>query len=137
MADLATLRERLAVNLRTIPALATRTFAYEPATKKEPLAWIGLSSPAADYDTVFGRVSDWYFTVTVIASRAAGDPHAQAKLDPFLSTTGTSSVIRAIETDVTLAGNAHLLIVDEPDTEPIDDGDLQFVGARWRVRVTA
>jgi hypothetical protein len=66
-----------------------------------------------NYDDVFKRGMQTYtFNVLVIVGRV-DERTAQNKLDSFCSSTGTSSIKLAIESDKTLGGNAFDVRVTE------------------------
>jgi len=109
MASIATLREKLATNLATIPGL--RTSAFLPDNPSPPIAIVMPST--INYDDVFKRGMQTYtFNVLVIVGRV-DERTAQNKLDSFCSSTGTSSIKLAIESDKTLGGNAFDVRVTE------------------------
>lgn len=139
MADVTTLVNALVVNVKTISDLAHRTYAYEPASLKEPLAWVVLDPDGAggEYDQVLGNGAWWTFVVTAIAGRAASDNLAMGRVYAYLSSTGTKSLKLAIETDVTLGGSAHTLLVEDPQMDSVASDGAEYLVARVRVRVLA
>lgn len=139
MADVTTLANALVANVKTISDLARRTYAYEPAILKEPLAWVVLDpdGTGGEFDQVLGNVAWWSFVVTAIAGRAAADNLAMGRVYAYVSSTGTKSLKRAIETDVTLGGAAHTLLVEDPQVDSVASDGAEYLAARVRVRVLA
>jgi hypothetical protein len=70
---------------------------------------------------------------------AIDDIAAQQTLDAYLSSTGTSSVVVAIESDLTLGGACNSLIVRECRgyTEFSRPDGATLIGAEWDVEVHA
>jgi hypothetical protein len=102
MASVSELRTGIATNLATITGL--RTSAFMPDNPNPPIAVVMPSS--ISYDDVFKRGMQTYvFNVLVIVDRVA-ERTAQIKLDGFVSSTGSSSIKRAIESDKSLGGKA-------------------------------
>jgi hypothetical protein len=102
MASVSELRTGIATNLATISGL--RTSAFMPDNPNPPIAVVMPSS--ISYDDVFKRGMQTYiFNVLVIVDRVA-ERTAQIKLDGFVSSTGSSSIKRAIESDKSLGGKA-------------------------------
>lgn len=102
MASVGTLRTQLATNLATISGL--RTNSTMPDNPNPPVAIVMPTS--ITYDDTFHRGMQTYqFIVLVIVGRA-DERTAQNSLDAFISSTGSSSIKLAIESDKTLGGNA-------------------------------
>ena len=102
MASVSELRTGIATNLATITGL--RTSSFMPDNPNPPIAVVMPSS--ISYDDVFKRGMQTYiFNVLVIVGRV-DERTAQSNLDGFVSSTGASSVKRAIEVDKTLGGKA-------------------------------
>jgi hypothetical protein len=102
MASVSELRTGIATNLATITGL--RTSSFMPDNPNPPIAVVMPSS--ISYDDVFKRGMQTYiFNVLVIVGRV-DERTAQSNLDGFVSSTGSSSVKRAIEVDKTLGGKA-------------------------------
>lgn len=102
MASVGTLRTKLATNLATISGL--RTNSTMPDNPNPPVAIVMPTS--ITYDDTFHRGMQTYqFIVLVIVGRA-DERTAQNSLDAFISSTGSSSIKLAIESDKTLGGNA-------------------------------
>lgn len=102
MATVSELRTGVATNLATISGL--RTAATMPDLPNPPIA---LVTPISiEYDKAFGQGMTIYtMTVTVIVGRVS-ERTAQNTLDAYCSSTGASSIKKAIESDVTLGGKA-------------------------------
>lgn len=102
MASVGTLRTQLATNLATITGL--RTNSTMPDNPNPPVAIVMPTS--ISYDDTFHRGMQTYqFIVLVIVGRA-DERTAQNSLDAFISSTGSSSIKLAVESDKTLGGYA-------------------------------
>lgn len=100
MASVSSIRTGLATRLGTISGL--RTSAFMPDNPNPPIAVVMPSS--VSYDDTFKRGMQTYvFNVLVIVGRV-DERTAQSNLDAYVSSTGTSSIKRAIEGDKTLGG---------------------------------
>ena len=100
MASVSSIRNGLATRLGTITGL--RTSAFMPDNPNPPIAVVMPSS--VSYDDTFKRGMQTYvFNVLVIVGRV-DERTAQSNLDAYVSSTGTSSIKRAIEGDKTLGG---------------------------------
>lgn len=109
MTTLADLRSGLGTNLATISGL--RVSEDLPEQINPPMAVVGLQS--IEYDQSFQRGLVVYrFQIPLLAARAS-DRRAQITLDNFMSTTGSSSVKVAVESDKTLGGAAFDVRVTE------------------------
>jgi hypothetical protein len=109
MADISTIRDGLAANLATITGL--RTAAQIPDQPNPPIAIVQLQRVA--YDGAFkGGMTTYDFIVSVIVGRVA-EREAGKRLDAFASSTGASSIKRAIESNRTLSGVVFDLRVSE------------------------
>jgi hypothetical protein len=100
MASVSSIRTGIATRLGTIAGL--RTSAFMPDNPNPPIAVVMPSS--VSYDDTFKRGMQTYvFNVLVIVGRV-DERTAQSNLDAYVSSTGTSSIKRAIEGDKTLGG---------------------------------
>jgi len=116
MASVSSIRTGLATRLGTITGL--RTSAFMPDNPNPPIAVVMPSS--VSYDDVFKRGMQTYvFNVLVIVGRV-DERTAQSNLDAYVSSTGTSSIKRAIEGDKTLGG----VVFDTRVTEMRNYGQL-------------
>ena len=107
--SISTIRNKLAVNLATVPGL--RTSDYVPDDPKPPVAVV--MPPTIKFDIAMGRGLDEYeFIVTVIVGKQS-ERAAQRLLDSLCAPKGSGSVKTAIEIDRTLAGNVQDLRVTE------------------------
>ncbi len=103
MASITDLRAGIAANLATISGL--RAAAEIPDQPNPPVAVVQLAD--VDYDQTFNRGMTLYnFDVTVLVGRAS-ERSAQRALDAYCSSTGTSSIKLAIESNRTLSGIAY------------------------------
>lgn len=87
-----------------------RSLPYLSDTFTPPIALVGIDG--ADYHMAMGApaLTVYQFTVFLIVSRV-DDRSAIPNLEAYMSTTGTTSVIAAIEADVTLGGVVDDVIV--------------------------
>lgn len=139
MALVETLATQLASSLGTISSLKGRITDYEPEKLAPPAGIISIDPDelGGEYDSVFGGVSWWRFTVRVVCG-AYSDRNAQRFLYRLISSTGTDSMKTALEADRTLGGNAHLLLVEDPKIDStFEIGDQKYYAAILVVRVLA
>ena len=130
MALLSELRTGLATNLATISGL--RTAAVMPDNPSPPIAIIQPDS--INFDDTFQRGMHTYtFTVIVLVGRVA-ERSAQNAIDAFCSSTGASSIKRAIESDKTLGGKAFdLRVTDMRAYASIAVGEVNYLAAEFIV----
>ena len=127
------MRAGIANNLRTISGL--RTSVDIPDNPNPPIAVIGLDRVI--YDLAYqGGVHEYFFIVTVIASRAS-DRWAQRRLDDYTAT-GANSVKKAIESEKTLGGAAFDVRVTEmTNVGAVSLGEVSYLTADFAVTVYA
>ena len=130
MALLSELRTGIATNLATISGL--RTTAVMPDNPNPPIAIIQPDS--INFDNTFQRGMQTYtFTVIVLVGRVA-ERSAQNAIDAFCSSTGSSSIKRAIESDKTLGGKAFdLRVTDMRAYASIAVGEVNYLAAEFIV----
>jgi len=130
MADINELREKIALNLRTISGLRSSTTV--PDNPSPPIAII--LPQTISYDDSFQRGTTTYqFIVTVIVGRA-DDRSAQNKLDSFVSSTGTASIKLAIESDRSLGGKAFdVRVVEMRNYGSIVISEVTYLSAEFTV----
>ena len=130
MASLSDLRTGLATNLATITGL--RTAATIPDNPNPPIAII--SPVAITYDSVYGRgMQEYQFTVTVLVGLVA-ERSNQNKIDAYCSSTGSSSIKLAIESDKSLGGKAFDVRVTEMRAySSVTVGDVKYLAAEFTV----
>ena len=132
--SISTIRNKLAVNLATVPGL--RTSDYVPDDPKPPVAVV--MPPTIKFDIAMGRGLDEYeFIVTVIVGKQS-ERAAQRLLDSLCAPKGSGSVKTAIEIDRTLAGNCQDLRVTEMRriTSLLID-QITYLAAEFTVQVIA
>ena len=131
---ISAIRTALATNLATISGL--RTSSYVPDDPNPPVAIIEPSS--IEYDTTFGRGLDTMsYSVNVLVGRVS-DRTAQASLDAYCSSQGTSSVKTAIESDRTLGGIvSDCRVVRLSSYGQVTVGDTIYLAAEFAVQVYA
>jgi hypothetical protein len=130
MASITDLRTAIATNLATISGLRT-----SPTLPDNPNPPIALVTPiSVSFDDVFRRGMQTYtFVVSVIVGRV-DERTAQNKLDAFVSSTGSSSIKLAVESDKTLGGNAFDCRVTEMrNYGELTIGDVIYLSAEFTV----
>lgn len=130
MASISTLRTRIATNLATISGL--RTTSTMPDSPNPPVAIVIPRS--VSYDEAFRKGMQIYgFNVMVIVGRV-DERSAQNNLDSYCSSTGSSSIKLAIESDKTLGGNAFDVRVTEmTNYGQITVGEVVYLSAEFQV----
>lgn len=130
MASISTLRTRIATNLATITGL--RTTSTMPDSPNPPVAIVIPRS--VSYDEAFRKGMQTYgFNVMVIVGRV-DERSAQNNLDSYCSSTGSSSIKLAIESDKTLGGNAFDVRVTEmTNYGQITVGEVVYLVAEFQV----
>jgi hypothetical protein len=130
MALISELRIGLANNLATISGL--RTTPTIPDNPSPPIAVI--LPQGVEYDNTFGRGMNTYtFAVTVIVGRVS-ERSGQNSLDAYVSSTGSSSIKLAIESDKTLNGKAFdLRVTDSRNYGELTVGEVTYLSAEFTV----
>lgn len=134
MALITDLRTRIATNLATITGLRT-----SPEMPDNPNPPIALVRPVTvEYNQAMARgMTKYTFVVVVIVGRAE-ERTAQRALDAYCSSTGTSSIKNAVESDKTLGGNAYDCRVTEMrNYTPIQLQEGTYLAAEFSVDVFA
>lgn len=134
MASITSLRTAIATNLGTIAGL--RTSAEMPDNPNPPIALV--RPVTVEYNQAMARgMTKYTFVVVVIVGRAAEKP-AQRALDAYCSSTGSSSIKNAVESDKTLGGNAYDCRVTEMrNYTPIQLQEGTYLAAEFSVDVFA
>jgi hypothetical protein len=134
VASIETLRDRIAANLATITGL--RTSSTIPDNPNPPVAIVQLNR--VQYHQDFQRgMTEYNFAVQVIVGRV-DERSAQDNLDAYCSSTGSSSIILAIESDRRLQNNAFDCIVTEmTNYGSVLISDVTYLAAEFNVRVLA
>lgn len=135
----ATIREAIATKLQTTCGL--NAFPYEVVPQVYPRARVLPDTPTIVYHGTFGTsgMSELAFNVEVAVS--SPDPVAGQKvLATYIGTGVSTSVLDALEADVTLAGAVDNLVVESvtlgQGTQYTDNGPIEFV-ATFKVAVRA
>jgi hypothetical protein len=130
MALVSELRTGIANNLATITGL--RTTPTIPDNPNPPIAVI--LPQGVEYDNTFGRGMNTYtFAVTVIVGRVS-ERSGQNALDAYVSSTGSSSIKLAIESDKTLNGKAFdLRVTDSRNYGELTVGEVTYLSAEFTV----
>lgn len=128
------LRAGLATNLATITGL--RTSAEIPDNPSPPIAIVQLQRVA--FDGAFAKGMTTYdFVVSVVVGRAA-ERTAQRRLDAFASSSGSSSIKAAIESNRTLTDKCFDLRVSEmQNIGAVLLGEASYLAADFVVTVYA
>lgn len=134
MASIQELRQGIVANLATISGL--RTSLDVPDQINPPIAVVQFSRVNYHLDMNNG-MSEYLFSVQVIVGRV-DERTAQRNLDSYCSSTGSSSVLLAVESDRTLSGKAFDCIVTEVSSYgQLVSNDLTYLGAEFQIRVLA
>jgi hypothetical protein len=134
VASIAELRTAIATNLGTIAGL--RTSSFIPDNPNPPIAIVQFDRVTYHQDFRNG-MSEYFFVAQVVVGRA-DERTAQANLDSYASSTGSSSVLLAIESDRTLNGKAFDCVVTELSSYgPVSINDTIYLGAEFQIRVLA
>ena len=132
--SIADLRNGLATNLQTITGL--RVTSTVPDQVNPPIAIISLDK--INYQRSFARgLTEYLFKITVIVSRQS-ERNAQNKLDQYVASDGTYSVLNALETDRTLGGKAaDSTMVSLNAYGSVVIGETNYLSAEFSVQVFA
>jgi hypothetical protein len=134
MASIQELRQGIVANLATIPGL--RTSLDVPDQVNPPIAVVQFSRVNYHLDMNNG-MSEYFFSVQVIVGRV-DERTAQRNLDSYCSSTGSSSVLLAVESDRSLGGKAFDAIVTEVSSYgQLVSNDITYLGAEFQIRVLA
>ncbi|MFI9552644.1 hypothetical protein [Nonomuraea endophytica] len=141
MASLSSIREALAVQLRTIPVLTVHP--QVPDNIHPPAAVItpGFEGePCVRFDSTMGRgADDFLFTVSVYV-QYSDDQAAQVELDAYLEGTGPRSIKEVLEADVSLGGNVDFVRVREArgyGPTRWGEGGTRYLGVDFGIEITA
>ena len=133
MADITTIRTKLAENIGTITGLRTSAELIDNPTP--PIALVALDS--VQYHNDFGNGVMLNFSVQVIVGRAA-ERTMQRKLDGYLSNTGSQSVKAGIESNRNLDGNCDDLVCSAvTNVGSITINDQLYLAAEFTITVYA
>jgi hypothetical protein len=134
MATVSELRSGIATTLAGITGL--RTSAFVPDTISPPVAIVEPNS--IKFDVSMGRGLDEFgFKVTVIVGRAT-DRTAQANIDAFCSSSGSTSIKQVLESNRTLGGKCNDLRVTGLNSYgSIQIADTPYLAAEFAVIVYA
>jgi hypothetical protein len=134
MALISDLRVGIAANLATITGL--RTGSTIPENVNPPYAIVAPSS--MNYHASMGNgMTTYNFIVTLVVGRADARS-AQNALDAFCSSTGSSSIRSAVESDRTLGGKAFDCVVTQMrNYGSLSIGDNTYLAAEFDLTVQA
>jgi len=134
VASIQELRQGIATNLATISGL--RTSLDVPDQINPPIAVVQFVRVNYHLDMNNG-MSEYLFSVQVIVGRV-DERTAQRNLDSYCSSSGSSSVLLAVESDRTLGGKAYDCIVTEVSSYgQLVSNDITYLGAEFQIRVLA
>lgn len=109
MADVNEIADGIETRLATISGLQV---ASEWKDQPNPPAAIVLPDSPFDEQTTFSGRFTYRFRVLVITSTAPGVAKAVRALNPYLNTSGATSIRAAIDADTTLGGIAEDIALD-------------------------
>jgi hypothetical protein len=134
VASIAELRQGIATNLGTIAGL--RTSEFIPDNPNPPIAIVQFDR--AQYHLDMGNgMTEYSFVVQLIVGRV-DERTAQRNLDAYCSSSGSSSVLLAVESNRTLNGKAFDCVVTEMSSYgPVLVNDTTYLGAEFQIRVLA
>jgi hypothetical protein len=134
VASIAELRTALAANVGTIAGL--RTSEFIPDNPNPPIAIVQFDR--AQYHLDMGNgMTEYSFVVQLIVGRV-DERTAQRNLDAYCSSSGSSSVLLAVESNRTLNGKAFDCVVTEMSSYgPVLVNDTTYLGAEFQIRVLA
>jgi hypothetical protein len=135
--NVATVRDGIETRLATITGL--RTYDTIPDKPESPAAVVTPGEPFVDYHEAMRKgLVEARFDIVLLVARAVGDDRSQTKIDGYLSagTSQTTSVIDAIEGDVTLGGAVdHCFVAEAGGYGTTNIGGIEYVTARVSVIV--
>jgi hypothetical protein len=135
VATLAAIRAALQARLQTIAGL--NVYDVLEDQMREPFAAILPAGPVEATYLVQGG-ADRYdaFEVIVVGAARANQRNAQATLDPYLASSGSSSIQAALEADQRLGGVVDFAVFDGwTSYGGLEIGDIEYIGARGRINV--
>jgi len=133
MADITTIRQKLAENLATITGLRTSDVLID--NPSPPIALVNLNT--IDYHDDFGNGIVLNFSVQLIVGRSA-ERTMQRKLDAYLSPTGAQSVKAGVESNRNLDGNCDDLVVSTANAiGSLTINDQLYLAAEFTITVYA
>jgi hypothetical protein len=134
MALISDLRAGIATNLATIAGL--RTGSTIPENVNPPFAIVAPSSMSYHQSFANGMTT-YNFVVTLVVGRADGRS-AQNALDAFCSSTGSSSIRVAVESNRTLGGKAFdCVVTGMRNYGSLAIGDNTYLAAEFDLTVQA
>lgn len=130
--DIQAIRERIAVNLATVPGL--RTAENIPDLVNPPIAVVSLEQIA--YDGAFQQgLTTLEFNIFVVVSRAS-ERMAQRSLNQYVAPIGTYSIKSAVESDRRLNNLvADLRVRSVTNIGSLQLDDQEYVAAEFAVAV--
>lgn len=134
MASISDLRAGIATNLATISGL--RTGSTIPENVNPPFAIVAPQSMSYHQSFANGMTT-YNFVVTLVVGRADGRS-AQNALDAFCSSTGSSSIRGAVESNRTLGGKAFdCVVTGMRNYGSLAIGDNTYLAAEFDLTVQA
>lgn len=130
--DITSVRLGLETNLATVSGL--RVSHVWPDSVNPPAALVTYGGPEFLRRNTLDRTHEANFDVVLVVSLAGNRENAQDALDAYLDTSGSGSVIAALEANNAAWDFAHVLWVNVPTLMEIN-GVTGFLGATLRVQV--
>lgn len=129
----------IAAGFKNRMATITGLNAYSeaPDNLNFPAAFVDGPLPGTVFERVFGVGSNYRFQTHVAVGLANGLAQAQQQIKPYISMTGTQSIIAAILTDVTLGGACQTVLLrglrENTAAKDINDVQVWMASVEWEV----
>ena len=135
MANLSSIRSGIATNLENISSLTV--FGFVPDSIEPPTAVVGVVD-TLEYDSTMARGADTYNIPVFLYVSRIDAQDSQDTLDPFLASSGSSSVKAQVESDITLGGQAQSVRVVEADNYGVYTiNNIDYLGVEFMIEVIA
>lgn len=136
MADVTALRQGLATNLATIPGLRVKS-AIEESVAPPTAVVYPAANPVEYHQASINGHALFNFEIMVIVGRADAKA-SQNALDAYISTTGSKSILAAVELDKTLGGIAFDTVARRVSTYGSTEiNNIEYMAATFEVEVIA
>ena len=127
----STVRSNLKTRLATISGL--KTYDSIPDSVNVPAAIVGQLD--LNFDATFNRGYDNATCTILVIVGCMSESAGQAKLDGYLSSTGSTSVKAAIEADKTLSGAVQTLRVTTATAGSVQVASIDYLAYRYTVEL--
>lgn len=135
MSVIGDIRDALKAALENPTQTNLSTYDTAPDMPQVPCAVVFLDDPVWEPDTMNRGAISYHFIITILAGRVS-ESGAQNLLDGFLSYSGPSTIVAAIEADKTLGGTASSVFVHRATNYgPFKAGDTDYLGVQFHVEV--